>query len=81
MAGATICTMKLIGAGCVTQKLNEIGNSPFALAIAHKKQQICTFMLPNGYGQASNINLLVRNKRSELKKKIKGLIATRDVHE
>lgn len=37
MAGATICAMNLISAGCDTRKLNDIGNSPFSMALAHNQ--------------------------------------------
>ena len=35
MSGATICAMSLIAAGGEVTKLNLIGNSPFAMALAH----------------------------------------------
>jgi len=58
MAGATICAMSLIAAGCDTQRVNLIGNSPFAMALAHKQQQICTFMIPKGYGVLEPVRFL-----------------------
>ena len=63
MAGATISAMNLISVGCNTQQLNKIGNNPFAMAMVHQKQQICTFMLPNGHGEALTVNFLEENDR------------------
>jgi len=81
MAGATISAMNLISAGCDTRKLNCVGNSPFSMALAHGQQQICTFMLPNGFGEVKPVNILQESNRTDTLNQVKGLILPKELHE
>ena len=66
--------MSLITAGSDATKLNSIGNSPFAMALAHGQQQICTFMIPNGFGVIEPVRQLEENESEEVIDGVKGLI-------
>ena len=79
MVGATICTLTMFNYGFSPNTLNLIGNSPYAMALSHGQQQICTFLIQNGCSSGELVSYLKENEKNENLNNLKKLVLPKDL--